>query len=1051
MADNSLDAKTRAVEKMRVDKGNQFEAYQAAENQLLAIRSEQKQNLAMARAQSAATTQENNLIGQVAGLVDDGGAGVVQTPINAATQGVLGKYGMGPTVSKTTQRQTQSVTKQNVTINNYTTTNNTTNNNVNGGGPMQGRPLVVNRDNNSAGRFKVWVQNVIAKQNEQAAIRDKEYERRESALTRSANRMTRKLEGISSNISKSLDPRRLNATLKDSISTILKMVGFGLIVSNFPKIVDSAISLEKKVTNFLDYMGITGRSARAEKGEDSRLVKDLKYFLGGNAESGKNVTLLSTIGQLFMGDGKKDGIIGLIRKEFELLLEHRGKAIERIPGPDISLWSTIKDPGASMAKMVEYLKNVLQVALAGDGSIQKAASIAAEKESKQAMMDNGVGDEYFNKSAGWKQTEEGRKHVSFGDTLRFGKKGATHLFSHDVDEEGNLTSLGAALTQSRYISSNLTAKDGNINFRGILEGISRLEKSAGDGATVVDKSFLDALESIGVDVAKLREHEEKFKVVPVKKGELEKLAEKNANASRDDKMRRYSGMAGMVGANALLYTSVAASGGLSAPAAFAATAGASALGYNAGKKLGNALAQLGYEDYGFMLVPESDPNFKNKKGEHLSGLTDANGVLKLPVLTKGDFENIYSQLGSLTGQESFSVDDLASTNAFADYLMKRMPSRTISENDRLALQGSKEDEEYRKRREEIFNNSIPALAYNRAVSSVGRTLERIEDKITVDPSYGIFYRKKNNPNIQFNIDKAVKWLEEHDKKASTGKCARHVALGIEAGFGKVFSDKTAIGSLGWAGAAKNEGEYLKYLGFVPINSDTAPQRGDIRILQPKNPENYGHIEMYTGSDWFSDFKQKDSLYKSGHYRDYQTYRYAGNIAQGIDDSVEGDIVPESAYSSIEPVSSASVIESNANNAGSFTTSWGTIEDPEGSQSYSYLTLPKSNLTSPGSSSSISTPARIDAAMLSSATPESVLSTVSVANKVNELTNATISGNQSLNDSLNTLIQISNLMASSIAANVDSTNTVAQAVSNLVPLIQSANTPPKAAVAASKTT
>jgi len=65
MAD-SIDARTRAVDKMKADPGKEMAAYQAAENQLLAIQAEQKQNLAMARAQSAATIQQNNTIAQAA-------------------------------------------------------------------------------------------------------------------------------------------------------------------------------------------------------------------------------------------------------------------------------------------------------------------------------------------------------------------------------------------------------------------------------------------------------------------------------------------------------------------------------------------------------------------------------------------------------------------------------------------------------------------------------------------------------------------------------------------------------------------------------------------------------------------------------------------------------------------------------------------------------------------------------------------------------------------------------------------------------------------------
>ena len=123
MAVNELDARTRAVEKMRADQGKEVEAYNAAENQLLAIRNEQKQNIAAARLEAAAAQQQNATVAQAAELVGSSSGATVQAPVNAATQGVLGRYGLpGPTVTKTASTQksanTQQITKQNIVINN---------------------------------------------------------------------------------------------------------------------------------------------------------------------------------------------------------------------------------------------------------------------------------------------------------------------------------------------------------------------------------------------------------------------------------------------------------------------------------------------------------------------------------------------------------------------------------------------------------------------------------------------------------------------------------------------------------------------------------------------------------------------------------------------------------------------------------------------------------------------------------------------------------------------------------------------------------------------
>jgi hypothetical protein len=70
---------------------------------------------------------------------------------------------------------------------------------------------------------------------------------------------------------------------------------------------------------------------------------------------------------------------------------------------------------------------------------------------------------------------------------------------------------------------------------------------------------------------------------------------------------------------------------------------------------------------------------------------------------------------------------------------------------------------------------------------------------------------------------------------------------------------------------------LESAGFRVVNrhSCIAPRRGDIAVIQPLLDEIHGHMAMYDGEIWISDFKQR-SMYPGPEYRrqqpDFAIYR-----------------------------------------------------------------------------------------------------------------------------------------------------------------------------------
>jgi uncharacterized Zn-binding protein involved in type VI secretion len=117
-----------------------------------------------------------------------------------------------------------------------------------------------------------------------------------------------------------------------------------------------------------------------------------------------------------------------------------------------------------------------------------------------------------------------------------------------------------------------------------------------------------------------------------------------------------------------------------------------------------------------------------------------------------------------------------------------------------------------------------------------------------------------------SINAQVQHLEEKANDSSTGYCARYVRQAIEAG-GTPLDPSTRPTS------AKNYGPYLQRHGYTPVQSgpNYTPQPGDVVVHQPySGGSRHGHIAMYSGNQWISDFKQRD-MYGGTGYRQNQNF------------------------------------------------------------------------------------------------------------------------------------------------------------------------------------
>ncbi|WP_179125991.1 NlpC/P60 family protein [Salmonella bongori] len=113
---------------------------------------------------------------------------------------------------------------------------------------------------------------------------------------------------------------------------------------------------------------------------------------------------------------------------------------------------------------------------------------------------------------------------------------------------------------------------------------------------------------------------------------------------------------------------------------------------------------------------------------------------------------------------------------------------------------------------------------------------------------------------------AGNWTKNHAEAGPTNSCALYVRKAIKAG--GVTETNTQN--------AKDYGPMLEAAGFRKISSTQSPMAGDVVVIQPYTGGSAsGHMAIYDGQDWYSDFKQRDFWGGPG-YRSakpsYQMYR-----------------------------------------------------------------------------------------------------------------------------------------------------------------------------------
>lgn len=463
-------------------KGNPMQGYQEATNQLLAINEQRKSNNAQAKMEETLQAAQNNTLAQASEFVATQSPQATYQPanLNPATQNILGQYGLGqPKIQKTSS--SSQVTKQNITINNKNTT--ITNNNVsvpaNSGGPIQGRPIQFQDPGQI--KFKTWLSNSFAQQNEQAAKRQRDYEKRDSALVRNSNKLMKKLEETGKSIATSLNPKNMASSMGNQLKTLLFVFGFAKLAKEWPNLMTWVDKISKKVSNIAS--DINGFFS-----PDGGLSK----MLGGKNGEGP----LTALKNLFFD--KNDGIFAYIRTWLSARMGERREAIKTLTKPNMS-WNVGDGVGNNITRIlgnvVGYLGDILSAIIDPTSAARNTVKATAEQAESEYQNNN------------QKTLRENRANVVITDENGRSKGVATSAGDQaivegryqgvkpgSVDNQGNLTnnpisSIAQGNELMRVIDDS--RRTGNLQTATVATGFARLHNAAQEnGKVVLTEEFL---------------------------------------------------------------------------------------------------------------------------------------------------------------------------------------------------------------------------------------------------------------------------------------------------------------------------------------------------------------------------------------------------------------------------------------------------------------------------------------------------------------------------------------------------------------------------------
>ena len=122
-----------------------------------------------------------------------------------------------------------------------------------------------------------------------------------------------------------------------------------------------------------------------------------------------------------------------------------------------------------------------------------------------------------------------------------------------------------------------------------------------------------------------------------------------------------------------------------------------------------------------------------------------------------------------------------------------------------------------------------------------------------------------------DMDAAVRHLINYAHASSIGYCAAYVADALEAGGFRFTRQASAY-------MYRSNG-ILKGIGYNEISKPSSFQKGDITVTDRNSAHPHGHMAMWSGSNWISDFVQRSEFVYASSQPPVYYFRYGKTQTQ----------------------------------------------------------------------------------------------------------------------------------------------------------------------------
>lgn len=878
------------LSRQAIKPGQELQANVQAQNEIAGINSQLQNDLAMEQAQANSRLANNQMLQQAAGVMMSGGGGGGGAPqvspvrrqaagMNPQTQKILSQYGINPSSRPGTKTQRVANTSQssktsgmgttNVRTENITNNTSTTRNEIKIVQPQIpiAQPTIPMRQQagNDTAKFKTWLSGMFAKQQNEAEVQKKEFRRREWSLRRSADKMMSRIQSSSKAFADKMNPSNMGQSVGSQLKSIFFPMIFWLLGKYWNPIMNFLESLEY---GFRTVFGLPiNQTLKNNAMKKNGLLYKLSEFFGMDDSSG-------TGGKSFFQRFENiisQGVNQLIEK-LKVFWQDRVEAVKTVSPPKFEL-GNINDPfgilkpiltgfGETMRSGVGYLGDILGALVGG--------SKGAVRSVRNQITRQGIVD---------------LKKMSAGEGLG----------QSNFDMFGNLKSDSNSTYQmSRTVGQAATASNGKLNVGAISTGVSQIAKVAEQkGSATISREMMDYL-GWGNQVGKMKQAG-LLQEVPMREIVVDKDQD-DMEFVRDSWGNAGKGVGEVAGTIAGFGTGIYGKIGKAKEAGKLISRGVKAkavasgffhsgidswiggkLGYAAGAALGGAFG----DKYKTKLVPMDSP-------EHSVGGQGERVVSVYKISDKG-----FDYLKGVGGFSSWDNTDTKFTELIksrAKVMAARNGKTGLKLDNASAFQrlgdAQVRADQYEKTMHDI-NTGQGAYAgrwddavreeqkwigrFDSARSAVGNFMGTVAYN-GVGAGFDMIVGK-----YRLNIHQAVNRLRQNAPIGSRpkGQCAKYVRLALEAG-GFNTSNKPRF--------AADYVYFLPLRGWNEYRPNQLPLMGDICVTERFANHKHGHIAMFDGIQWISDFRQKtDCVYedKVANKRHNHYFRFAAATNEAL--------------------------------------------------------------------------------------------------------------------------------------------------------------------------